>query len=716
MADSVAQARAQGFGLKPRASLLVGPLAILLVMAMIVVPLPAFAISFLFALNISAGLVILATSLYITAPTDLTAFPSILLMTTLARLALNVATARVILLHGYQGPMAAGKVIESFGEFVVGGNYVVGFIIFVILIVINFVVVTKGAGRVAEVSARFVLDSLPGKQMAIDADLNAGMLRPKQAEKRRSEVRREADFFGAMDGASKFIRGDVIAAIIILAINLVGGLAVGMLQHHLPLSAAARTYTLLTIGDGLAAQIPSLTISIAAGLVVTRVATGEDVGAQLASQIGNYPQALLAAAGLMTVLGLVPGMAHWPFLLLAAALGVGVWWAVRGRTADTDDEQHTAEGETGDAEAGARDGSGAPHKSQFSGVDPLGLEIGFALVPLVESSGERFLGQMRSVRDRYGARMGFVVPPVYIRDSDDLTPNQYRFTARGAAIGQGEIWPEMWLAVEGSGVIERLNTGRPTREPAYGTPALWVDVDAIEEAEANGYTVVDPQSVIATHMDRLLSLYGHELLGRAQVEDLLAALADRSPKLAEDINQHLSIGTARQVLQDFLREHIPIKDLEGICDAMLEGALSGAKDPVVLYELARRALGRFIIEWVGDGSEVLALAVLNPDLEQLVARGVDAVREQGVTDVIEPEAAQYVRAAGQELIARSQTRDRPIVLAVQSNIRRAVARTVPTGAAVIALEEIPHDKPVNVVLTVPEVTGQASDNGEGAYE
>lgn len=718
MADSFAQGQTRGARLIPRPAMLVGPLAILLVMAMIVVPLPAFSISFLFALNISAGLVILATSLYITAPTDLTAFPSILLVTTLARLALNVATARVILLHGYQGPTAAGKVIESFGEFVVGGNYVVGFIIFVILIVINFVVVTKGAGRVAEVSARFVLDSLPGKQMAIDADLNAGMLTPKQAEKRRTEVRREADFFGAMDGASKFIRGDVIAAIIILAINLIGGLAVGMLQHHLPLSAAARTYTLLTIGDGLAAQIPSLTISIAAGLVVTRVATGEDVGAQLASQIGRYPQALVAGAGLMTVLGLVPGMAHWPFLMLAVVLGGSAWWTITRRSTQSETDSTEAEGEAVDAGLGEGNETNESQPAHFSGVDPLGLEIGFALVPLVESSGEQFLGRMRSVRDRFGARMGFVVPPVHIRDSDVLQPNQYRFTVRGAPIGQGEIWPEMWLAVEGPGVIVQLNKGRPTHEPAYGSPARWIDYESIEEAEAAGYTVVDPQSVIATHLDRLLNLFGHELLGRAQVEDLLAALADRSPKLSEDVNQHLSIGTVRQVLQDFLREHIPIKDLEGICEAMLEGALSGEKDPVVLFEQARRALGRFIVEWVGEGADVLELAVLDPELEQLVARGVTAAREQGVHDVIEPEASQYIQRAGQELIQRSHYEDRPAVLAVQSGIRRAAARTVPSGVAVIALEEIPFDKAVNVALSVPAgaETQPSEQQGEGADE
>lgn len=345
--------------------------------------------------------------------------------------------------------------------------------------------------------------------------------------------------------------------------------------------------------------------------------------------------------------------------------------------------------------------------AHFSGVDPLGLEIGFALVPLLESSGEQFLGRMRSVRDRFGARMGFVVPPVHVRDSDELQPNQYRFTARGAPIGQGEIWPEMWLAVQGPNVIQELDRGRPTQEPAYGSPARWIDYDDIELAEAAGYTVVDPQSVIATHLDRLLELYGHELLGRAQVEDLLATLADRSPKLAEDIHQHLSIGTVRQVLQDFLVEHLPIKDLDGICEAMLEGALAGQKDPVMLTEQARQAIGRFIVEWASGGAPVLEVATLNQELERLVSQGVSAAREQGVVDVMEPEAAGYVQKGADELLHRSQAEGRAPILAVQSYIRRAVARTtLPAGIAVIALGEIPNDKPVQVVMSVPEVPAE----------
>lgn len=682
----------------PKPLLLLGPAAILLVLAMIVVPLPAFAISFLFALNIAAGLVILATSLYITKPTDLTAFPSILLMTTLMRLSLNVATARIILLHGYQGPGAAGRVVESFGEFVVGGNYVVGFIIFIILIVINLVVVTKGAGRVAEVSARFVLDSLPGKQMAIDADVNAGVIDPKQAEERRREVRREADFFGAMDGASKFIRGDVIAAIVILAINLVGGLVVGVLQHGLPVVAAARTYSLLTIGDGLAAQIPSLTISIAAGLVVTRVASGRDISAQMLAEIGRYPQSLVAGAALMAILGFIPGMAHWPFLLFAAALGGAAWWTYRRRHA-----QAAAKKSAPSKTATAADKS----PTTYSGIDPLGLEIGFALVPLVETGDGKLLARLRAVRNRFGTEMGFEIPPVYVRDSDQLGPNGYRFVLRGAPIGHGEIWPEMWLAVQNPEVGGELKEGRETRDPAYGTPARWIPYEALEKAEALGYTVVEPRNVLATHLDKLLIDYSQEILGRRQVERLLGELADRSPKLAEDLNKHVSVGNMQHVLRDFLNEHLPIKDTEAIAEAVLDGVLGGVKDPDALYERARRAIGRYIVERASGGALVLEVAVLDQDLEQLVARGVGAAHSQGITGAIEPGAAARVRVAGAELAAQQRANQKPAVLAVRADIRRQVALTVPPSVTVIALEEIPRDKPVRAIATVPAKDGEA---------
>ncbi len=695
----MAEAASQRSGLiRPVA--IVGPAVILLVLAMIVVPLPAPLISFLFALNISAGLVILAASIYILAPTDFTAFPSILLITTLMRLALNVATARVILLHGFQGPDAAGRVIESFGRFVVGGNYVVGFIIFVILVVINFVVVTKGAGRVAEVSARFILDALPGKQMAIDADLNAGMLSPRQAEQRREAVRREADFFGAMDGASKFIRGDVIAAIIILVINLVGGLAVGMLQHHLPLPVAARDYTLLTIGDGLAAQIPSLTISIAAGIVVTRVATGEAVGAQVISQIARYPQAIAAAGGLMAVLGLVPGMAHWPFLLLAVALGILAWRAQRQR------EQAEGAGAAATEEAPEDAGESSEEASRVSGVDPLGLRIGFALVPMLEQEDSRLLDRLRAVRNRYGTKMGFIVPPVHVRDSSDLSPQQYQFTIRGAGIAEWEVLPDRWLAIEGPMVLEPLPEGQRTKEPVFRQPAFWISPETIEQADTAGYTVVDASSAIATHLGQVLEDHGWELLGRPEVEDLLARLADRAPKLAEELTNQLSIGTVRRILQGLLRESIPIRDLERIAEALAETAGQGDKDTESLLAAVRVAIGRFIVSHLCGDEPVVRLAVLEPELEQLAAQSLQTARQQGVGEVLEPGIAAQVQNACREAAAALREQGIPPVLAVQQALRRVVARTAAGTLPVIALEEIPEDARLSVVHTA--VPGETS--------
>ena len=430
------------------ATQLSGPIVVLLVLIMLVVPLPPIAISFLFALNIAAGLVILAASLYILSPAEFSSFPSVLLATTLMRLALNVATARAILLNGYSGPGAAGQVIESFGQFAVGGNYVVGGIIFIILIVINFMVVTKGAGRVAEVSARFMLDSLPGRQMAIDAEINAGALTPAAAEKRREMLRREADFFGAMDGASKFVRGDVVAAMIILVVNMIGGLMVGVLQDGLPFADALRTFTLLTVGDGLAAQIPSLAISIAAGLVVTRVSTGEDIGEQVKQQIRRFPQALGIAAAITGAIGLIPQMAHIPFLLLAGVLGVMARRMSRPAPAAVGAPAAAKPGAPG-APAGAPAEPKIDTLADVTGVDPLGMSIGFALTPLVGQGEGRLLNRLTAVRQRYGRTMGFLVPPVHIRDSSDLPAHGYRFTLRGAAIGGGEAWPGQWLAIEG---------------------------------------------------------------------------------------------------------------------------------------------------------------------------------------------------------------------------------------------------------------------------
>ncbi len=675
------------------ATQLSGPIVILLVLTMLVVPLPPAAISFLFALNISAGLVILGASLYIPSPSEFSSFPSVLLATTLMRLALNVATARAILLNGFTGPGAAGHVIESFGEFAVGGNYVVGGIIFVILIIINFVVVTKGASRVAEVSARFMLDSLPGRQMAIDAEINAGILSPQAAERRRDTLRREADFFGAMDGASKFVRGDVVAAMIILVVNMLGGLIIGTLQYGLPLADAARTYTLLTVGDGLAAQIPSLTISVAAGLVVTRVATGEDIGQQIKSQLAKYPQALAIAAAIMGAIGLVPQMAHIPFLVLAAALGVSAWRLSRAAIAE--DAAIAAGASPAASPAEVKTDS----LVDVTGVDPLGMNIGFALAPLVGPGEGRLLNRLTAVRQRYGRAMGFLVPAVHIRDSSDLPAHGYRFTLRGASIGGGEAWPGQWLAIEGPMVTEKLSIGRAVKDPAFGQSAVWVPQGAIPAAEELGYTVVDAPSAMATHFAEILKRHGAELLGRPQVEGLMTRLAETTPRLAEDLRTNLSIGLIRQVLQGLLAEEVPIRDFERIGEALVEAADGTTKDVERLLAAVRLRLGRFIVTQCAGTEPTLRVAVLQQRLEELVAKSLRTGKESGIGPEIEAETAGHLRQAAEQAARAMRSRGQKPVLVVQGTIRRAVARALSGVMPVIALEEIPDTLPLQVVQT-----------------
>jgi flagellar biosynthesis protein FlhA len=670
------------------ATQLSGPVVVLLVLAMLVMPLPPIAISFLFAVNIAAGLVILAASLYIHTPAEFSSFPSVLLATTLMRLALNVATARAILLNGFSGPGAAGHVIESFGQFAVGGNYVVGGIIFIILIIINFSVVTKGAGRVAEVSARFMLDSLPGRQMAIDAEINAGVLSPQAAERRRENLRREADFFGAMDGASKFVRGDVVAAMIILAVNMVGGLLIGTLQYGLPLADAARTYTLLTVGDGLAAQIPSLAISIAAGLVVTRVSTGEDIGQQIKSQISRYPQALGIGAAITGAIGLIPQMAHIPFLLLAAFLGI----TARRLARDLPDR----------VVAGKLPGTAlAPAENKtdtlidVTGVDPLGMNIGFALTPLVGQGEGRLLNRLTAVRQRYGRAMGFLVPAVHIRDSSDLPAHGYRFTLRGASIGGGEAWPGQWLALEGPMVSEKLTSGRTVQDPAFGQPAVWIAQAKIPQAEELGYTVVDAPSAIATHFAEILKKHGADLLGRPQVEGLMTRLVETTPRLAEEVRSNLPMGLIRQVLQALLAEAVPIRDFERIAEALVEASDGGNKDFERLLAAVRLRLGRFIVTQFAGAEATLRVAVLQQKLEDLVAKSI----RTGLGQEIEAETAGHLRQAAENAARDMRARGQKPLLVVQGVLRRAVARTVAGIIPVVGLEEIPESMKLQVVQT-----------------
>lgn len=675
-------------------SRLAGPLIVAAVLTMLIVPLSPMAISLMFAVNISAGLVILAAAIYVTEASELLSFPSILLATTLMRLALNVATARAILLNGYTGPGAAGSVVESFGRFVVGGNFVIGIIIFLILIVINFVVITKGSSRVAEVSARFMLDSLPGRQMAIDADVNAGTLTARQAEDRRAQLRAEADFFGAMDGASKFVRGDVVAAMVILVVNLVGGLLVGMLQHDLPLDVAARTYTLLTIGDGVAAQIPSLTISIAAGLIVTRVTNGENISNQIVRQIGGHPEAMLVAGGLLIVLGLIPGMAHLPFLGFGGLLaGIG-YRGVRAKRLEATAAQEAPAQSPADQKPAAMD------LSQIQRVDPFGLDIGFALVPLIgpQPPGRpNLMNRLTAIRTRYSKQIGFILPNIHVRDSEKVRPQEYRFVIRGGVIGRGEVFPEQMLAIETDTVIEKIAGGKATKEPVFGTDAKWIAQAMTAEAETAGYTVVDPASVIATHLEALLKRHAWEMLGRTEVEDIVALHARSHPKLIEDLRARFQMGVVRQVLAGLVAENVSIRDFERIAEAMTDAPDAAARDPEALLAAVRQRIARLIIApYLSDGQTLQVLA-LEPEFEALVIKAVDTARAHDPMAIAEPRTLRMLRAAansGKELAAQQNAQP---VLAVPASCRRPIARAIGDIIPVIALDEIPDTQPTSVL-------------------
>ncbi len=683
---------------------LAGPAIVGAVLTMLIVPLSPLAISLMFAVNISAGLVILVAAIYVTEASELLSFPSILLATTLMRLALNVATSRAILLHGYTGPGAAGSVVESFGRFVVGGDYVIGIIIFAILIIINFVVITKGSSRVAEVSARFMLDSLPGRQMAIDADVNAGTLSAKQAEERRGQLRSEADFFGAMDGASKFVRGDVVAAMVILAVNLIGGLLVGMLQHGLPLDVAARTYTLLTIGDGVAAQIPSLTISIAAGLIVTRVTNGENISNQIVGQIARHPEAMQVAGGLLIVLGLIPGMAHLPFLGFGALLGFIGLRGTRRKRREAEQAAQAPAQPTADAKPAAMD------LSQIQSIDPFGLDIGFALVPLIgpQPPGRpNLMNRLTAIRTRFSKQVGFVLPNIHVRDSEKIRPQEYRFLIRGGVIGRGEVFPEQMLAIETDNVIEKIEGGRPTKEPVFGTDAKWIAPATVADAETAGYTVVDPASVIATHLESLLHRHAWEMLGRAEVEEIVALHAQSHPKLIEDLRTRYQMGMVRQVLAGLVSEMVPIRDFERIAEAMTDAPDAASRDPELLLAAVRQRISRLIIAaYLSDGQTLQVLA-LEPEFEALVIKAVDTARANDPGAITEPNMLRMLRAAstsGKELAARQGAKP---VLAVPGACRRPIARAISGILPVIALEEIPDTQPTSVLGVIRPPDGAA---------
>ncbi|HMX15832.1 MAG TPA: flagellar biosynthesis protein FlhA [Rhodocyclaceae bacterium] len=682
-------------GLFPRERLrqLGAPVLIILVLSMMVLPLPPFLLDLFFTFNIALAVMVLLVSLYTMKPLDFSVFPTVLLVTTLLRLSLNVASTRIVLLEGHTGPDAAGKVIEAFGHFLVGGNYAVGIVVFIILTVINFVVITKGAGRIAEVSARFTLDAMPGKQMAIDADLNAGLIGEDEARRRRAGIAQEADFYGSMDGASKFVRGDAVAGILILLINIIGGLIVGVLQHDMDVGLAAKNYTLLTIGDGLVAQIPALIISTAAGLVVTRVGDGDkDIGEQVAGQVFGNPQVLILTAGILGILGLIPGMPNLVFLLLATAIGSLAWWMLKRR-----------------AEAAAAVAPPPPppvsHETveaswaDVAPVDVLGLEVGYRLIPLVDSGQDGdLLKRIRGLRKKFAQEVGFLSAPVHIRDNLELKPNAYRITLKGVEIGGGEAYPGQFLAIN-PGRVGGPVAGAATKDPAFGLPAIWIEAAQRERAHSLGYTVVDAGTVVATHLNHVILSHAAELLGRQETQQLVDHLAKEFPKLTEDlVPKQIPLSTLQRVLQNLLEEGVNIRDMRTIIETLAEHVVR-SQDPAELTAQVRIALGRAIVQQIFPGSTEMQVMALEPGLEriltQALAGGQDAGMEPGLADTLLRETAAAAR--------RQEEVGLPAVLLVPGNLRwllsRFLRRSVPS-LKVIANGEVPESRTLKVATII----------------
>ena len=673
------------------------PLLVLLIMSMLVLPLPPWLLDILFTFNILIGLIVLMVSIGITRPLEFSSFPAVLLLTTMLRLALNVASTRVVLVDGHEGPDAAGKVIEAFGAFVIAGNYFVGIIVFAILVIINFMVITKGAGRISEVMARFTLDAMPGKQMAIDADLNAGIIDQETAKRRREEISQESDFFGSMDGASKFVKGDAIAGLIILFINIIGGMVVGMMQHDLSLKDAGQTYVLLTIGDGLVAQIPALFLSLATAIVVSRVTTDENMTDQAKTQLSN-PAALFISAGILGALGVVPGMPSLVFLTLAAgAAGLG-YMVIRERQNVADEA--TAAVATAEATA---DASKELDWDDVEAVDVVGLEIGYGLIPLVNGeTGGALMNRVKGVRKKLSAELGYLVQPVRIRDSLTLDPDSYRILVNGVVRAKGEVKAGQELAISPGQVYGSLD-GIPTKDPAFGLDAVWIDPSQRDYARTLGYTVVDSATAIATHLNKVLRESAAELLSHDETQALLDKLAARFPKLVEDlVPAKLPLGTVTRVLQNLLEEGISIRDMRSIMEALSE-ACAKTQEPMELTSLVRPKLGRMIVQPLLDESDTLAVMTLDPALEQLLHNVVQQHKGDPANIVLEPSLAEGLFRSLREAVKRVEDDGNNAVLVVSPLLRPWLARAArhrTEGLSVLSYAEIPDDQSVKVIQSV----------------
>ena len=671
------------------------PIMVMVILAMMVLPLPAFLLDVLFTFNISLSLIILLAVIYVRRALEFASFPTVLLGATLLRLGLNVASTRVVLIRGHTGAHAAGHVIAAFGHFVVGGNYAVGMVVFIVLVIINFVVITKGAGRISEVSARFTLDAMPGRQMAIDADLNAGIITQADAIVRRQEVREEADFYGAMDGASKFVRGDAIAGILIVFINLFGGIIIGAAQHGMPIADAGRTYSLLTIGDGLVAQIPALLLSVAVAILVTRVSRPHDMSQQIMSQVLSQPRALGVTAGILTLLGIIPGMPNLVFLGMAIACGIGAYM-LRARRAAEKAAAAAAPPKPAAVPAEQRELSW----DDVEQVDAVGLEVGYRLIPLVDrAQGGELMGRIKGVRKKLSEELGFLVQPVHIRDNLELGPNSYRITILGAPVGESEVFPDRELAIN-PGQVSGPIPGSATKDPAFGLDAVWIEKSRRDQGQAQGYTVVDASSVIATHMSHLLQSHAHELLGHEEVQQLLNRLGKSAPKLVEDlVPKILPMSVVVKVLQYLLLERVPIRNLRTVCETLAELGPK-TQDPSALVAAVRVALGRSIVQNIGGLREELPVITLDPALEQVLQ---DNMAGTGDSPGFEPGLADKIQQTLIDRTRRQEAAGEPAVLLVAPRIRPWVARLMRYASptlSVLAYNEIPESRRIRVIAAV----------------
>ncbi len=673
------------------------PIFIIMILVMMILPVPPFALDLFFTFNIAISLMVLVASLYTTKPLDFAAFPTILLVTTLLRLSLNVASTRVVLMHGHEGPDAAGKVIEAFGHFLVGGNLAVGIVVFVILMLINFVVITKGAGRIAEVSARFTLDAMPGKQMAIDADLNAGLITEDEARRRRAEVSQEAEFFGSMDGASKFVRGDAMAGIMILIINIIGGFAVGVAQHDMSFADAGTNYVLLAIGDGLVAQVPALVISIAAGLVVARVGQGQDIGTQLASQLLKSPQAVGITSGIMALMGIIPGMPSFAFLSLAAGFGYLSYHLASkpevSKVAQNNDEQAKIKAATTEAQEATWD--------DLVPIDTIALEVGYRLIALVDNKQDGdLLKRIKAIRKKFAQEIGFLPPAVHLRDNLELRPSVYRILLKGVCMGEGEVFPNQNLAINPGRVTMQL-PGPQTTDPAFGLPAVWISDDQKEKANAAGYTVVDASTVVATHLSHILQTSAAQLLGRTETQQLLDHCAKTSPKVVEDLTPKLlDVAVIQKVLQSLLDESVHIRDLRSIFETLLENG-ARTKNPMELTAAVRITLGRAIVQALAGTSEDLNVLVMEPKLEQMITHAHSAAGQDQVG--IDPNLAETLARQAAEAAGRQEQLGQSPVLLVPDALRLSMARLLKRAAPnlrVLSHSEIPENRTIRVAQVV----------------